>query len=258
LYEKVVGCRYSCCLVVLVYYGLFIGGYALIYCSNGVLSRVYSEVARAVTLSFYSQVGAPTQSGMGMYEQIKSVATASPLSLQLACGGLFCFFAAYWWITCMTAYVYAKVRERYGIADTLKINICGCCLDLSCAYNFPCCIITQMARHLGQDVLPSCSCSPVPGGFWLWDKSSWPKQFVSGSAPNLLQDRHSPGGEVPEKHSQSRHSPRGQGPQEHPARHHHRHHSPPASVSGSAYDTTSPRSPARDVDWPEDNPPVRM
>ena len=59
---------------------------------------------------------------------------------------------------------------RYGIDDTMKINVCGCCLDLCCAMNFPCCVITQMARHLGPDVFP-CSCLPAPGGFWLWDQS---------------------------------------------------------------------------------------
>jgi hypothetical protein len=238
LYEKMVGFRFSCCAVVFVYYGLILGGAALFYRGNG----------QHTAALFWAQVegGAADQSA---YERAMSfngpafMAEQGKLPLLMLGCAVLCVVASFWWFTCLTARVYAHFRERYGIQDTLRINVCGCCLDLCCAYNFSCCILTQMARHLGPDVFPTCSCVPAPGGFWLWDQSSWPEKLVK-RRPTLLS-RHSPQEE--KKEPESRHSPRGEGHRKHSPRHlapppqHHKH-----------------RHTAEEDDWPEDNHPVKM
>jgi hypothetical protein len=241
LYEKVVGCRCSCCAIVFVYYGLMAAGVTLIY---------YGGSAYVAALNALISESGPAS----LYEQIMKgaflLANQATLKLLMLGGGVLCFVVSSWWFTCVTAKVYAEFRKRYGIDDTMKINVCGCCLDLCCALNFPCCVITQMARHLGPAAFPPCSCLPAPGGFWLWDQSSWPEYLVK-RAPTLLS-RQPPRGEEPKKHPQSRHSPRGEarhspreegrhsprgkGPYKHPAR----QQPPPQDVPNSE-------------EWPEDD-----
>merc|ERR1712216_618219 len=57
LYEKVVGCRCSCCAIVFVYYGLMAAGFALLYYgSSAYVAALKALIAESGPASLYEQI----------------------------------------------------------------------------------------------------------------------------------------------------------------------------------------------------------